>query len=386
MPRRASFSSVKHPKADFGENVLNYYRYCRDNDLFLTHALGDPQVDRSTQPQNEQRQTPEEDLVLHVVEETNEGIIVQGGKQLSTAAVHSNETYVSLSQTFARRNDPRFVLSFSIATSSPGLKIFCREPVNRWFGSWGHPFLSLDEQDCMLFFEHVLVPWDRIFTLYESPRTALDGAATSSGSQVATEEHVNFAGWANLCRAHYRMRLMTAVATMVAEAIGVIEFREVSAKLGEMVTYCEIYRHAMDGMESRGGTAGPGGLGIWFTQVTGRMVELLREICGSGIIMQPSENDLASPELRPLLDRYMRGKDVDVAYKSRLFPLRPRASGIVLRHAAGHLRVLARRRPEPQPDQPAARLRPERHHRPDQGHVQQASGPRRGALDVSEFA
>jgi 4-hydroxyphenylacetate 3-monooxygenase len=37
--------------------------------------------------------------------------------------------------------------------------------------------------------------------------------------------------------------------------------------------------------------------------------------------MQPSENDLAHPELRPYLDRYMRGKDVDVEYKSRLFRL-----------------------------------------------------------------
>jgi aromatic ring hydroxylase len=51
------------------------------------------------------------------------------------------------------------------------------------------------------------------------------------------------------------------------------------------------------------------------------MCELMREICGSGIIMQPSENDLANPEIRRYLDRYMRGKDVDVEYKSRLFRL-----------------------------------------------------------------
>ena len=59
----------------------------------------------------------------------------------------------------------------------------------------------------------------------------------------------------------------------------------------------------------------------WFVQITGRMTELLREICPSGIIMQPSENDLASPTIRPYLDRYMRGKDADVEYKSRLFRL-----------------------------------------------------------------
>ncbi|MCH9018684.1 MAG: hypothetical protein IIB89_13105, partial [Chloroflexi bacterium] len=70
---RGKLSSVKHPHCDFGENVVNYHRYCQENDLFLTHALGDPQVDRSEQPQNEQRAQREEDLALHVVEETASG-------------------------------------------------------------------------------------------------------------------------------------------------------------------------------------------------------------------------------------------------------------------------------------------------------------------------
>jgi aromatic ring hydroxylase len=37
--------------------------------------------------------------------------------------------------------------------------------------------------------------------------------------------------------------------------------------------------------------------------------------------MQPSENDLAHPALRPYLQRYMRGKEVDVEYKARLLRL-----------------------------------------------------------------
>jgi 4-hydroxyphenylacetate 3-monooxygenase oxygenase component len=318
------FSAVKHPRCDFGENIENYYRYCMSHDLFLTHALGDPQVDRSSQPQNEQRSVAEdEDVALHVVEETTDGVIVSGGKQLSTAAPHSHECYVSLSATFVRRADPRCVLAFSIPIDSPGLKILAREPVSRWFGSWGHPLQMLDEQDCMLFFDRVLVPWDRLFMLYDpAPMVKMLGAA---GDGV----NFNFLGWANLCRVEVRMRLMTAVATMVAEAIGVIDFREVASKLGEMVTYCEVWRHAMEGVEHQARptpsgqwTLGPArDLHIWFTQVSGRMVELMREICASGIIMQPSENDLANPEIRAYLDRYMRGKDVDVEYKSRLFRL-----------------------------------------------------------------
>ena len=316
---REALSDVKNPHCDFGENMVNYYRYCQENDLFLTHALGDPQVDRSEQPQNQRREVDEEELALHVVEETKDGVIVHGAKQLATAAPITNETYVSLSATFVRRADPEFVLAFSIPTGTAGLKMLCREPVSQWTGSYGHPLGMLyDEQDSMLFFDNVLVPWDRVFMLYESGPLLRDFA---SG--------INFTEWANLCRIHERMKLMTAVATMIAEAIGVIEYREVAAKVGEMVTYTEMWRHAMDGVE-HGAHMGDGGvmslgsmsgMNIYFAQTSARMVQLLREVSGSGLIMQPSENDLANPELRPYLDRYMRGKEVGAEYKSRLYRL-----------------------------------------------------------------
>ena len=57
---RETHSATRHPRCDFGANVVNYYHYCLERDLFLTHALGDPQVDRSQQPQNEQRTVQEE--------------------------------------------------------------------------------------------------------------------------------------------------------------------------------------------------------------------------------------------------------------------------------------------------------------------------------------
>lgn len=322
LHRKNLYSESKNPHCDFGENLENYYKFCMRNDLFLTHALGDPQVDRSEQAQNEDRKTAEDtEVVLHVVEETKDGVIVTGGKQLSTAATHANECYVSLSQTFARRNDPKCVLAFSIPQGTPGLKALAREPISRWHGTWGHPFRNLDEQDCMLFFDHVLVPWDRLFMLYDpSPMVRV---LQNEGGSI----NFNFLGWANLCRAYVRMRLLTAVATMVAEAIGVLQYREVASKIGEMATYCEVWRHAMEGVEHMAEPTPSGqwslghtrGLHIWFAQTSWRMTEILREVCGSGIIMQPSENDLANPEIRQYLDRYMRGKDVDVEYKSRLF-------------------------------------------------------------------
>ena len=119
------------------------------------------------------------------------------------------------------------------------------------------------------------------------------------------------------------------MATLIAEAIGVIEYREVAAKLGEMAMHTEMWRHAMDGVEHNAYLADNGmmslgstsGMNIYFAQTSARMVELLREISGSGMIMQPSEADLANPEFRPYLDRYMPGRGVGVEYKSRLFRL-----------------------------------------------------------------
>ena len=41
---------LKHPKCDFGENAVNYYRYCCENDLFLTHALATPKWTAASSP------------------------------------------------------------------------------------------------------------------------------------------------------------------------------------------------------------------------------------------------------------------------------------------------------------------------------------------------
>jgi 4-hydroxyphenylacetate 3-monooxygenase/anthranilate 3-monooxygenase (FAD)/4-hydroxyphenylacetate 3-monooxygenase len=96
-----------------------------------------------------------------------------------------------------------------------------------------------------------------------------------------------------------------------------------------MITYVEMWRHAMDGVEhtafqTKGGLMSLGsmsGLNIFFAQTSARMVQLLREISGAGMIMQPSEHDFMNPEFRPYLDKYMRGKDVDALSKARLLRL-----------------------------------------------------------------
>ena len=62
----------------YGENIINYYKYIRDNDLFLTHAIVNPQNDRSKSSHGQ----GDEFTHLGVVRETEEGLIVRGAKCL----------------------------------------------------------------------------------------------------------------------------------------------------------------------------------------------------------------------------------------------------------------------------------------------------------------
>lgn len=298
---------------DYADNVVRYYEYCREEDIALTHSIVDPQIDRSSSPV----ECP--DLALRVIKETGAGVIVRGAKQLATLAPLSNEILVYLSATYARREQREFVSWFALPINTPGLRILCREPLSVRAGGHAHPFACrYDEPDAMVFFDDVLVPWDRVFLLYDS-EAAVRGLRGINAWSLYTSQ----------IRFHERIKTFIGVATMVAEAIGVHEFREVQEKLGELISYAEIVRMGLRGMEADAaptvtGLLAPGNdlaLSSFAAQIAPRLIEIIRTIGASGIVMQPSEADLANPELRPLLDRYMRGHEIEADRKSRLFRL-----------------------------------------------------------------
>jgi 4-hydroxyphenylacetate 3-monooxygenase oxygenase component len=297
----------------FGDNAVEYHRYAREHDLSITHAIGDPQVDRSSGPLDDP------DLALRVVRETAEGILIRGAKQLATLGPLANEVLVYLSSSYAARESREYVLWFALPVATPGLKMLCREPLSGRLDGHRHPLASrFDEQDAMLFFDDVLVPWERVFLLYDG-QLALRGLARINA----------WSNYSTSIRFLQRLEVFIGVAALIAESIGRQDLREVQDQLGELATYAELLRQALrgaeaDACETPGGLLAPASTrasGIFAQQISGRMVEVLRHIGTSGILMQPSEADLANEELRPYLDRYMRGRDIGVAEKSRLFRL-----------------------------------------------------------------
>ncbi|TDZ96035.1 4-hydroxyphenylacetate 3-hydroxylase family protein [Mycobacteroides salmoniphilum] len=299
-------------RPQFETNAENYYRHLADNDLVLAHALGDPQIDRSASPLDD------EDLALRVVSENSDGIIVRGAKQLTTLAPYAHEVLVYLSASFANRGAERFVVWFGIPVATEGLTILSREPLGHSDFGHAHPFgKRFDEQDSMLFFDDVFVPWDRVLLLGDG--------------QLAREGLGRINAWSQYVgqvRFRERLQSLLSVGIVLAESIGVDGFRNIEEDLGELASYVEILDHFIDAGEATahttdGGLLAPGATpaaAVWAAQIAPRCTEIVRRIGSAGILMQPTEADLASP-LRPFLDRYMRGKTLPVEDKSRLFRL-----------------------------------------------------------------
>lgn len=304
---------LREKSASWAQNVEHYYHFCAEQDLVLTHSIVDPQIDRQSSP------AEDPDLALRIVKETADGLLVRGAKQLATLAPLSNELLVYLSASYAMRESSEFVLWFALPVATPGLKFLCRESFSTSHEGRARAFAArFDEQDCMAFFDDVLVPWGRVF-LTRDAQLAVRGLKSINAWSL----------YASQIRFHERIRTLIGMAAMMAKAIGVEHFPEIRQKLGELTMYGELVRLGLRGMEAdarvtKSGAWAPGNdlaLSSFAGQISMRLIEIVREIGASGLLMQPSELDLRQEELFPLLERYMRGRGIDVTRKSRLFRL-----------------------------------------------------------------
>ena len=291
----------------FGVNATRYYEYVREHDLFLTHMLVNPQIDRS------KTSAQQEDPYLHLgrVRETPDGIVVRGAKMLGTMAPITEEVAV-LPFGGVPPGDDAYGLVFGIPSNAPGLSFICREtvaPLPRT--RFDHPLSSrFEEMDCIAVFDDVLVPWDRVL---------VDGSPGSA--DIINTLGADYGALINLqtaARMLSQLEFFCGLAMRLADAIGITGFLHVQEKLGEMLSHMEIARAVFYGAEAMaqptaGGVWLPGGHGLRaFHLQTGkvysRFVEIVQTLAAGGFFYAPAEADLQNADVRPLLDKYVRGR------------------------------------------------------------------------------
>lgn len=283
--------------------LLDYFDYASRNDLFLTYVIINPQADRSKDWGDQ-----EEFLVAQLVDEDGEGITVRGAKMLGTSAIMANEVLVANLQPL-KPGEENLALSFAIPLNAKGLKILSRKSYEAASPSrFDNPLASrFDENDALLYFDDVKVPWERVFVYRDTDMCRAQFHDTLSHT---------FQNYQAQIRLSVKTRFLAGLARKLTEIIGTTNMAPVRDQLGRIAAQAAMVEAMMCGMEAGGytkdGYFAPNKHFMYAAQVLTqelypRLVDDIRGLAGGALIMLPSSvRDWIEPELAAILRHTQR--------------------------------------------------------------------------------
>lgn len=302
----------------FAKNIETHIGKVLKGDPFHVSANTDPKGDRSLAPQDQ-----DPDMLLHVVKETDAGIVVRGVKY-ETAAAYANQAFTK--PTIANWGNAElsdYAVGFICDLSSSGLKFLCR---GGFAGAHGgcprvdhrdYPLANrFDEVDTIVIFDNVLIPWENVL-FYRHTRAA---------SFIRATLH-RYSAFAFVQRTLKQADQMIGTALFNARQTGLEKQPAVQEKLSELAIWREGINAHLTASIALGETS-PAGLMMpnQSLLMTGRchalnnlpkMMHIARELCGGQICVTPNVATFESPETKPWMDKYYTINDHWVAEDRR---------------------------------------------------------------------
>ncbi len=312
----------------FSENIRRHVRRAALLDPFHVSGNTDPKGDRSKRPQ---QQDP--DVLLHVVGETDNGIVVRGAK-FETAAAYANQAFVK--PTIGDWGDEElsdYAVGFLAEMGAPGVKHICRSGLAGRAPTEDYPLSNrFDEVDTLIVFDDVEIPWENVF-FYRHTRAAQFIRAT-------LHRYSMFA----FVQRHLRLAdLLVGTAYANATQTGVKMHQGVREKLAELACYREgINAHLTAAVElaevSSGGLLMPNQALLYTGRVLAvselaEMMHLVRDLSGAQIALTPSAASFQHPGSGPWLTKYFRVGEWEAEDRRKLFAF---ARDLVDSSYAGH--------------------------------------------------
>jgi 4-hydroxyphenylacetate 3-monooxygenase len=283
----------------FAENIKNHIWKALRSDTFHVSANTDPKGDRSKRPQDQ-----DPDMLLHVVKETDAGIVVRGAKY-ETAAAYANQAFVK--PTIANWGDDKlsdYAVGFICEMDQPGLKHICRTGFAGRAPAKDYPLANkFDEVDTLLVFDNVLIPWENVL-FYRHTRAA---------SFIRGTLH-RYSAFPFVQRILAVADMMIGAALFNVRQTGLDTQQAVREKLAELACYREtINAHLTAAIATA--QKSPAGLLMPNQSLlyTGRvqacsklpaMMHIARELCGGQICVTPDSAAFEQPEIKEWLDKY----------------------------------------------------------------------------------
>ncbi len=307
-------------RPEFKQNVIDYHEFIRENDVTLTHALVNLQRRRNTGPTD----TLSDEVALTLVKETDAGIVVKGSRTLATLGPISDE--IAIYPVASHRLDEeaqRQSFSFSIPCDTPGVKFLCRESFDLGRSHFNHPLGSrFEEMDSVVFFDNVLVPWERVFLLGDVELCNGYAAGTQSDSHT---------GHQILNRCLVKAEFIMGLADLIVETLGSGTIPHVQEQVAELITQRDVLKACLRAAEAdaalnQWGMMCPeinslrAGRTLFGRSIFPRMVEII-QLLGTGNLMAlPAEADFDAP-IASEIDRYFATDTTNARDRSKLFHL-----------------------------------------------------------------
>jgi 4-hydroxyphenylacetate 3-monooxygenase len=299
--------------------LADYYAYARDNDLYLTYVIINPQADRSKSAS----QQKDEYLTTGVVDQDAEGITVRGAKMLATGGIMANEVFVTVIQPM-QPGDEKYALSFAIPMNTKGLKILSRKSYEESAPYvFDNPLASrFDENDAVLYFDDVKVPWDRIFVF--------KNVEMCQKQFHATPAHV-YQNYQAMVRLSVKVRFLLGLARRTGEMNGILAVPQVRETLGQLAAEAGMIDAFVAAMEAKGRQHGayfvPDRHTLYAAQTLTqqlypKIINTLRDLAGGGMIMLPSSvDDFRNPEIAALIEKTQQSPAASATDKVKFYKL-----------------------------------------------------------------
>ena len=306
-------------QADFAANMVNFYDHVRRSDKVLTHTLVNPQKNFDLAKAGKFT----EEVALHVVRETDAGMIVRGARLLATLGPTADEIEVFPSTVLKAHDDNvPFAFAFALPIATEGLKLICRDSYDHGKSRFDAPLSArFEEMDAVVVFDDVLVPWERVF-MYGDPAQcnvafAETGAVVHMMHQVACGKLAKAEFFVGLlcamARATNRDKDMTTKG-MVAEAMWIAESQRALLFSAEAQAHADKWgnfvplRRPLDTARNTMPRHYP------------RLVELVQLLGSSSLMATPCAADFHN-DLRTDVEQYFQVANLDAHDRVALFRL-----------------------------------------------------------------
>jgi len=297
----------------FSANIRDHVRRAALLDPFHVSANTDPKGDRSRHPREQ-----DPDVLLHVVRETDSGIVVRGAK-FETAAAYANQAFVKPTiGDWGNDTLSEYAVGFIADMGAAGIRHICRSGFAGRLGSDDYPLSSrFDEIDTMIVFDDVQIPWEDVF-FYRHTRAAAFIRATLHRYSMYSfvQRHLRLAD------------LLLGLAYANVSQTGVKAHQGVREKIAQLACYREgIAAHLTASIElakrSPGGLLMPNQALLYTGRVHAcsqlpKMMHLVRDLCGCQISLVPSAAAFRAPDSAQWLSKYFKVGDIEAEDRRKM--------------------------------------------------------------------